>query len=307
MKNSIKYKIRTVAGVFIFKCVALTNRDTKRIESYTISLGSKDRYCVQIRVPSKESDNTDAYLMWVEAHEDCSLESYINKGLAKHMTLLGLTLARKINANIKTVSFEDTSSFKCELPNGIEKQVPMKAFHIAFHGATWYEYNFDARLKKGYDKYCKLKTNMYKSEHKPATFEFMNDELQEELEPLYKATTNWHEFFQEISKKYKSKKCAMIYPWIIRAMNMIFDCSIYEETQWYIDFKENEEQNKTPLVKISMSDPEMNGGSKMRQTMKKRKNRRYTFSRTHMFPNIPEIQGMRYRDYLGWGCAPTRR
>jgi hypothetical protein len=40
--------------------------------------------------------------MWVEAHEDCSLESYINKGLAKHMTLLGLTLARKLNPNIKT-------------------------------------------------------------------------------------------------------------------------------------------------------------------------------------------------------------
>jgi hypothetical protein len=63
--------------------------------------------------------------------------------------------------------------------------------------------------------------------------------------------------------------------------------------------KEDEEQNKTSMVRFNMSEPEMDGGAKRRQTMKKRKNRRYTFSRTHMFPNIPEIQGWRYRDYLG--------
>ena len=42
--------------------------------------------------------------------------------------------------------------------------------------------------------------------------------------------------------------------------------------------------------------PEMNGGRQ--KTIKKRKSQKFTFSRTHMFPNIPDIQRWNYKDFL---------
>lgn len=298
MLRNIEYKIETTSGKFICKISGTFDRNTYQPISYNINLGRKDKYCVQIKVPSKESGETDAYLMWVQADEDCSLETHIEKGLSKQMTLLGLTLTRKINPNITTVSFEDTSSFKCKLPNNEEKQVPMKAFHIAFHEATWYEYYFNAQLKNDYDKYCKLKKNMYKSENKPKTFDFINSDLQKELDPIYATTTNWYDFFQAISKKYGNKKCGMIYPWIMRAMYEVFKSNIYDDTHWYIDFKYNEEQNKTPMIEYSLTNSEMKGGKQRKKTLKNRKNRRFTFSRTHIFPNIPEIQNWKYNEFV---------
>lgn len=299
-QNSIKYTIKTTAGKFIFKFVPNFDRNTDKLLSYNINLGTDNRFCVQLKVPSKESNETDALLMWVEAHEECSMEQYIKKGLSKQMVLLGLTLVRKLNPNIKTVSFEDTSSFKCQLPDDKEYQVPMKAFHIAFYEATWYEYYFGARLKIDYDKYCIEKKNMYKSENKPKRFDFINKELQEELEPLYEATSNWYDFFQAISKKYGDKKCTVIYPWIGRAMGEIFvSRNYYDSPKWYIDFKLNEEQNKTPLIDFDMTViSKLKGGKRTIKTLKNRRARRFTYTRTHMFPNIPEIQKLNYKTFL---------
>ncbi len=295
--SEIEYKITTKAGNFLCKIMASFDRNTKQPDTFNINLASKERFCVQLKVPSRESGQTEAYLMWVEAHEECSLETYIEKGLAKEMTLLGLTLVRKINPNIKTVSFEDTSSFMCKLPNSTKKQVPMKAFYIAFHEATWYESNFDAQLKHDYERYCKLKKNMYKSENKPKHFDFINEELQKELEPLYEAATNWHEFFKSIEDKYEDKKCGIVYPWLTKAMYEIFKCNIYEDTHWYIDFNENEKRNKTAIIDFKLEDiPASIKGGKRRNKTKKR---RFTYSRTHMFPNIREIQKWNYLNFLG--------
>ncbi len=289
--SNVQYMIRTQYGKFVVKFAVLRDRNTEEIASYTVSIGSKDKKCVQIKVPAKEENG---YLMWVEADEDCTLERYIQKGLAQHMTLLGLTIARKLNPRIKTISFEDTSSFLCKLPNNTEIRVPMKAFHIAFHEATWYEYYFDARLKRKHGEYLRLKRNMYKTENKPPRFDFIHPDLQRELEPLYEATTNWYDFFQEISRVYGKKKCAVVYPWLIRAMNEIFESNIYDDTQWYIDFEENKAADKTPMLELRMSDLKKVEGGKRTTT----KRRRYTFSRTHMFPNIPKMESWDYRKFL---------
>lgn len=309
-KDSIFYNIQTAYGKFNIKFTVKYDSNNKPNEFY-INIGSRDKKCVQLTVPAIDTQKTTAKLLWVESDENCSLERYIEKGLAQHMTLLGLTFVRLINKNIKTVTFEDTSSFKCDVPEEMgflkttEKikeenkiQVPMKPFHIAFHNATWYEFYFGAMLEKDYQKYCELKKNMYKSEMKPANFNFINEQLQEELEPLYNESKNWHEFFQKIAKKYGKKKCAMIYPWITTAMNIIFD-GFEIGTKWYIDFEENakENKNKTPMIDINISTNliRTEGG---RKTRKNRPERRFTFSRTHLFPHIRKIQKWNYTDFL---------
>lgn len=294
--SSSLFSIKTRYGIFIVKFTPSFDRNTGKPISFMINIGSKDKQCVQLKVPSRETNETDAYLIWVEADENCSLETYIRKGLAQHMTLIGLTLVRQINPNIITVSFKDTSSFMCELPNDTEIKVPMKAFYIAFHGKTWYEEMFDAKLKYDHNKYIELKYNMFKTDCKPPDFNFVNAELQEELEPLYQSTNNWYNFFQAISKKYGKKKCAVVYPWIIDAMNRIFNGSIYDNIDWYINFEENRLQDKTPIIKLNID--KIKGGSRKNETRKKRRGRRFTFSRTYIFPNIPRIQKWNYKDFL---------
>lgn len=174
--SNVQYSLKTQYGKFIVKFTVLMDINTKQPHSYNINIGSTTKKCVQIKVPSKESEIKDAYLIWVEADEECTLERYIEKGLAQHMVLLGLTLLSNLNLTIETVSFKDTSSFLCELP-GTEIRVPIKAFHIAFHGSTWYEYYFNAKLTKNHEEYVKLKENLFSPEHKPKYVDFINPEL----------------------------------------------------------------------------------------------------------------------------------
>lgn len=296
--KSVWYTVKTEYGKFQLKIVVTLDRNTNQPKSFTINIGSKTKQCVQLQVPARETNKTDALLIWVEADEECSLERYIQKGLAQHMVLLGITLVRQINPKIKTISFDDTSSFKCALPDDTEIRVPMKAFHIAFHGSTWYEYYFDAMLKQDHAKYCDSKKNLYDPHYKPDEFNFINGELQEELEPLYNASSTWYEFFQRISKKYDNKKCSVIYPWISSAITSILNGNLYDHPKWYIDLEANQKKNKTPSIRYNMSAMNKMEGGRTNYTLKKRKARRFTSSRTHLFPNIPQIQGWDFKAFL---------
>lgn len=291
MVSSIEYKLRTDCGIFAFKLTKHINRDTQQIDSLGINLGSKNNKCVQLKIPSQESGGTIGYLMWVEAEENCSFEKYIESGLSHHMILLGIKLGKMFNRNLNRIELEDTSSFKCQLPNGIQ-QVPMKPFHIAFHQATWYEHYFGAKLQSRHDEYLAAKEHIFNAAYKPDRFDFINDSLQDELEPLYISSNTWYDFFKAISEKYGRKKCGVIYPWIVHAMSDIFESSIYQDTKWYIDLENN------PKIKnVDVTLQERIGGGK-RKTQKKRRARRFTFSRTDLFPHIRKIQGWNYRGFL---------
>lgn len=292
---NVRYTLQSTVGLFELLIKPIMNRDKTQPESFVVNLGTKQRKCVQFTVPSIESQKTEAKLLWVEAHEECSMEKYIEKGIAQQMVIIGISVARSLNKNIKRINLDDTSSFQCALPNEKEYKVPMKPFHIAFHGATWYEYYFDAMLKKNHDQYEKSKYNRYKSEFKPKEFDFVNQELQQELEPLYHTTLNWNDFFEAIADKYGKKKCGIVYPWIHKAINTMLDSNLYDQTEWYIDLEENIKKNKTPIVSFTLQKI-VSGGR--RSTIKKTKARRFTYSRTHFFPNIPQIQSWNYKKFI---------
>jgi hypothetical protein len=234
--------IITKKGKFHLKLTSYMHRNTGIIESYNINLGGINDKCIQIKVPSPESGKTDADLMWVKSADSCSMEKYSSDGFTQHMVLLGITIARKINQSLAKVTLLDTSSFTCTLPNRKET-VPMKPFHIAFHGDTWYEHYFNAKLEKNHNEYVRLKDNLYHPDMKPPTFNFMNDDLQDELEPLFYATDTWADFFSAIELKYKKKKCAVVYPWLTAALHTIFDIPYFESPKWYIDLNDTSIKN----------------------------------------------------------------
>ena len=318
--NNIVYPeeqiIKTDKGIFHLKIGQLKNRDTGIIETYTVNIGSKDNKCCQLRIPSREvvekelqlntvkkdrkankyNENVDGYLMWVQSDIYCSLEQYIKKGLAQHMVLLGSTIIQDINPLIERVYFLDTSNFTCELPDGKKEKVPMKEFYIAFHGATWYEYNFNARRVVDWGYYLKLKEGFDDPARKPAKFDFMNSGLDIRLKDIYNNTSTWRELFDAISDKWGSKKCGIVYPWLVSALYEVFDNrNAYENVKWYINLNDN---NKVRPVEFISYLVKRSGGGK-RKTRKVRKSRKNMvdtrFERVpHFFPNIPEIMGFDY-------------
>lgn len=284
--------IVTHSGIFKLNIVKNKDRNTDVVSSYSIHIGGKHNKCFNMRIPSRQVNETDGYLSWVEAHDECSFEQYIEKGLAQHMVLLGLTIARDINPNLKIVRFEDISNITCKFPDGTEQKVPLKPFHIAFHQATWYEYYFDAKLDKDYHDYVKLKYNFKKP--KPDIFDFRNDELQKKLEPLYNQTNTWEEFFDLIAKTYGRNKCTVLYPWLNSALYTIFEDNPYfESIKWHIDLEDNKRKNKTAPIYFESYEYKKSGGGR-----KTRKVRRQTSFRTYLQPNVPKVSQWKYREFL---------
>lgn len=288
--------ITTDKAVFHLTISEFKNRDTGIVEHYTINLGSKNNKCVQMNVPSVESGGKIGTLMWVEKVSSvCYMTSKDNKNLSQYTINLAFTIARDINPSCFRYEFDDLSSFKCTLPDGSKPIVSLKLFHIAFHGATWYEKYFGAKMAHNHDIYRRLCLNLYDSSKKPSTFSFKHKELDEDLMQLYKPAHTWNDFFQAIQTKYGDKKCTAVYPWILDAMYHIFNNSnTFDNHKWYIDLSENIKDIKTPLIPFkSYEDTLVTGGSTRKQ-------------KKHYYYNVPpiyicnpiKIQSMEFRKFL---------
>ena len=121
MISEAQFEIKTSYGKFIFKITGRRDRNTEQYEDYTINLGTKNKKCVQLSIPSVESNKTEGYLMWVEAYENCSLETYIERGLAQHMVLLAIRLARMLNPNLQRINLK--------FVNKAAKQTPISTIY----------------------------------------------------------------------------------------------------------------------------------------------------------------------------------
>jgi hypothetical protein len=250
---------------------------------------------VQMNVPSVESGGSTGTLMWVEKIGPvCYLTAKDSKNLSLYTINLAFTIARDINPNCVRYELDDCSSFKCALPDGTDPVVSLKPFHIAFHGATWYEKYFGAKLTHNHEVYRRLCLNLYDSSKKPTSFSFKHKDLDEDLGQLYKTTHTWHDFFQAIQAKYGDKKCTAVYPWIMDAMFHIFDNSnMFEIHKWYIDLRANAEEAKTPLIPfMSYKDALATGGG-----TRKRKKTYYNTPPVYI-RNPIQMQSMEFRKFL---------
>jgi hypothetical protein len=268
---------------------------TNVLEHYTIGLGSRKEKCIQMDIPSIESGRTEGKLIWVEKIGPiCYLDAKKdNKQLSQFTIQLAFTIARDINPRCLRYNLEDASSFPCLLPNKETIVVPMKPFYIAFHGGTWYEIYFNARLSENHDLYERLKEGRYDPSKKPEEFSFINKDLEEILRPIYLATNNWGEFFQKIQENFGDKKCSVVYPWVMRAVIMIFNKNkIFDDEDWYIDLKDND---KTPLIPFRTYEDTQKGGSKTRKW--KRIPNVFNINAVYS-PHIRKIQKFNYYKFL---------
>lgn len=134
--------------------------------------------------------------------------------------------------------------------------------YLLIHRKTWYEEKFNAVMcnPEIYLKYReKANKNFDDPSKKPETFNFINSEAKEKLEPLYKKSTTWGEFINKFVGKYDKEKYKLMYEWYRYAIYIIFD-GVEINQDWKIDI------SKRPYIECGLE-----GG-------KTRKNRRITFS-----------------------------
>jgi hypothetical protein len=203
---------------------------------FGVSLGGRGKGCTSIA-----NKGTYGYLGWIQTNQGgCELMNKEIRGdnVVKFVNL-AITILKEINPTITKITLLDDSSYPCVLPNGSIQKVVMYTANILFHQATYYEQKFGAYIPDTdtYKKYrAQIEDGFNNPSSKPSTFDFHNAELQQILEPIYKQSATWKDFFKAIDTIYDKQKCTVIYPWYKFAYNIIMNnMGIFEH--WEFDIK----------------------------------------------------------------------
>lgn len=234
-----------------------------KLEENNINVGGRN-FCVNIILYEKEIT-----LYWLKTDEGgCELNEKEIKGInTVNMTDLGFSLIKKYYPHREQiVTLLDDSGFSWKDSKGKKYKTNFLKGYLLLHGKTWYEEKFNAVMcdSEIYLKYReKADNNFNDPSKKPTTFNFMNNSIQEKLEPLYNNSKTWNEFINKLIEKYDNDKYKMIYDWYRTAIYIIFD-GMEINQNWKIDI------SKRPIIDCKPS--HKNGGSKTK------KNKRIIFS-----------------------------
>ena len=245
----------------------LGGKDTNCIQNKVLySVSSFTGNCIQIKVPY---EGTVGKILWIQAgkQNECSIDNQEQRGEKLiHMVHLGITIAKEINPQLEFLELEDSASFDCMLPDGTKIAMNSTEHDMAFYQKSYYEKRYGAILinDRLMEQYTKDMEGFYDTSKKPLHFDFKNNDIEEELLPLYISSENWKEFFDKINKKYGNKKCTVVVLWIKSALRYIFNDRIYSGLDWKIDV------NKIPKIVYEERVLETTGGTRKKKKYVKR-------------------------------------
>ena len=230
--------VHTAHGIFNVSIDDDTSIDISTREliraGFRIGVGGRNK-CMYITVPL--TGDTGILHNIKTKDQGCELTG---KHIAGESTLGMIKLAFRIVCDIAPhilyLQLQDTSSIPCVIDNP-ERPVGISLayYELLFHRHTWYEKHFGARLVNPtlQTLYQASKSNF--DAPKPTYFSFANRDLNIILQPLYRSTRTWGEFFDELYKiKYR---CKLIFPWYKTAIALLCDHISYEAQYWIIDIK----------------------------------------------------------------------
>ena len=270
------------------ECQTQFGRFKVKIDDENINVGGKT-FCVNIALYKTETclywlktDNSaqeqslDPHFMW-DDEGGCELnEKEIRGDNTIKMTDLAFSLLRKYypertgdvtlldDSGFTWYSFAESSAAGKDRRGRKYKTNFLKGY-LLLHRKTWYEDKFKAVMCDPtiYSAYrLKAEKNFDDPTKKPETFDFVNSEVKEKLDPLYKSSKTWGEFIQKIKDNYNDEKYKLIYDWYRQAIYIIFD-GIEINQNWKIDI------SKRPYIECESQ----NGGKRTR------KRRKITFSK----------------------------
>jgi hypothetical protein len=210
--------------------VRITNRDF-------ISIGGKND-CVQIGY--KPNTNT-ATLHWLGTEKGgCEMTDKVIKGESTTaMTDLGFTILKKLYPDVNPwVTLRDSSTFRCDLPDGNRVPISTMKYNLLMRGKTYYQDRFNAVPQ--YEEaapaitlfYNAWATNPLPQSYKPI---FDNKDLFEILGPIYENSSTWKEFFEQLYAKYQRHTCVYMHAWYLDVYGSLAKIPI--TTDWKIDIQ----------------------------------------------------------------------
>jgi len=257
-ENLHEFKVKTSIGLFRVKRYNTINYDKTYSKDF-MKLGGKN-FCIELKWD--RNIPTIAELQWIITENGgCELTGIeIKKDKTVHMFHLAITLLLKYLPTLEKVELLDNSKFKCTMPNGKSIQISTNYFHFLIHGSTYYDLKYEAFPIHSNDNisYNKIKQNLIDPLKKPEMFDFGNRDLNEELQPLFKESLSWKDFFEKI--KNIRELCQKMAGWYRNAFSILSDKGVLPE-YWYI----------TKFINISFT--EVQYGGKRIKNKKTRKNK----------------------------------
>ena len=222
-------------------------RDQILIHTYKIGGDYED--CINISYIYENNKPLQAKIPHLLYEPECAVGSFLEKGSGTELIIKAALLYAYNDVNtIPFFQFDDNSHIDCVEKN-MAKSPPRKSikpvnlafFYIAYHGKTWYEARFNAKMIN-LEKYRKYKNSLKfltDPSQKPAFTEFLKiirgslettDNL-DILEGYYNRASTYREFFENIPK---TKRCDILYEWLTTFMKYYIG-STFSDKEWYID------------------------------------------------------------------------
>lgn len=231
------YKIKVKDLVFHVQKSVSHKYTTKDIEYDFIKLGGQDM-CVEYKWDRRNP--TTAELQWLHTEgRRCVDDGNGGMEIRGENTLLlfriSVQLLRQYVPEVQTIEFLDNSHFVCKLPNQKTAKIFLNHYYFLFHhGHTWYDekmgaYPIDETQRETYRKFA---DRFVDPSAKPISFDFMNHDLNELFQPMWRSSNTWKDFFVKLRRI--PDLCAKAYPWYLRASHAIRRNDMLPET-WKVD------------------------------------------------------------------------
>jgi hypothetical protein len=226
MSNDIpnRFVAKTDFGSFHIK---ITNREY-------ITIGTKHD-CVQIAY--NISSNT-ATLDWLGTDKGgCEVDGKDIHGVnTVKMVDLAFTILKGLYPSVNPlVSLRDSSTFKCNLPDGRPVSISNMIYNLLINGKTYYQNRFDATLK--YDKSHEAYDMFLKARSDPSFFnklyDFRNKDLNKILAGILQDSNNWADLFKGIYSQFGRQSCILMYSWYLDVYGYLAPIPIHSD--WVID------------------------------------------------------------------------
>ena len=254
------------------------------IISHTYTTGGDYGECITISYKYLNNIPVSVFLPHLLYEPECSIGSDLERGNGTELLIkTALRYAYKEVPEINIFKFDDMSHIDCiakdlsvSPPRKPSKKISLYYFSIVYHGMTWYEARFNAKMidDKKYTSY-KRSLDFLTDPKEKLPFERFLELAQPNLEqiatikPIYAMTNTYRQMFEGIPE---AIRCNTLYLWLPSFMKHYIEHT-FSEKDWIIDVNDMEPRKPS----------RQRGGTRKHNSKSKVLYRIYNFKETHDF------------------------
>jgi Holliday junction resolvase-like predicted endonuclease len=237
------------AGKYTFRIGRHIQYYRDEIIVHTYKVGGDYADCVNISYRYENNVPVQVKIPHLLYEPECATDSFLESGSGTEImikTSIRYSFQDVLLHHVKTLpnfEFEDDSHLDCVEKN-MKKLPPRKQrrplnlayFYIAYHGKTWYEARFNAKMidSEKYKKYRQsldFLTDPRQKVEFVAFLQIIGQPVQNIVETYYRKASTYRDFFEAIPK---TKRCELLSGWLYTFMNHYIG-STFSDKGWFIN------------------------------------------------------------------------